>query len=100
MTKTAQQSSRDIWPIVLYPTGRVEVVFQYLASRPPFDDITQRNELRLRLIEVRGVDLPPSKLELRPSFELSVLADHTNRETIANALAWFYGRTKSASNVE
>ena len=99
MTKTADQPSRDIWPLVLYPAGRVEVVFQHLAARPPFDDIAQRNELRLRLTEVRGIDLPPSKLELRPGFDLSVLADRTNRDMIADALGWFYRRVKSASNV-
>jgi len=98
MAKTGHQQSRDIWPLVLYPAGRVEVVFQHLASRPPFDDIAQRNELRLRLTEVRGIDLPPSKLELRPAFALSVLADTTKRATIAETLEWFYRRVKSASN--
>jgi hypothetical protein len=61
--------------VALYPLRSCEVVFQYLASRAPFDDIQMRKEFRLRLNKIPGVELPASKIELRPSFPLSVLAD-------------------------
>lgn len=79
-----------IWPLVIYPSyGRAEVVFQYLLPRPPFDDVALRNELRLRLNEMPDVDLPESKLALRPSFELRVLTDERALSRLIAALEWF-----------
>jgi alkylated DNA nucleotide flippase Atl1 len=79
----------NIWPIVLYPLRSCEVVFQHLASRPPFDDIQMREELRQRLNKIPGVFLPTSKIELRPTFSLTILADSAARELFIEVLAWF-----------
>jgi hypothetical protein len=80
----------NIWPVTFYPLRSCEVVFQHLASRPPFDDIHLREEFRERLNKVPGVDLPASKIELRPAFPLEVLADARARELFIDALEWFY----------
>lgn len=69
----------NIWPVVLYPSGKCEVVFQHMSVRPPFDDVQLREEFRQKLNKIPGVDLPSSKLELRPGFPLSVLADEEAR---------------------
>ncbi len=77
-----------MWPMVLYPvSGTVEVVFQYLKDRAPFDDTEQRRELLRRLNEVDGIDLPEAKLELRPSFPLQAFA--AQGEAVCAALDWF-----------
>ncbi|MFJ7328809.1 DUF262 domain-containing protein [Streptomyces cyaneofuscatus] len=77
-----------VWPLGLYPvSGTVEVVFQYLKDRAPFDDTEQRRELLRRLNKVDGIDLPEAKLELRPSFPLTVFTEHS--EAICEALDWF-----------
>ncbi|GAA2950353.1 MULTISPECIES: GmrSD restriction endonuclease domain-containing protein [Streptomyces] len=77
-----------MWPFGIYPvSGTVEVVFQYLKDRAPFDDTEQRRELLRRLNKVDGVDLPEAKLELRPSFPLQVFAGQS--EAICEALDWF-----------
>ncbi|MFE9825343.1 DUF262 domain-containing protein [Streptomyces sp. NPDC005791] len=77
-----------MWPFVLYPvSGTVEVVFQYLKDRSPFDETEHRRELLHRLNKAEGVDLPEAKLELRPSFPLQVFA--TQSEAICEALDWF-----------
>jgi alkylated DNA nucleotide flippase Atl1 len=80
----------NIWPVVLYPTGKCEVVFQYMAARPPFDDMQLRQEFRERLNKIPGVELPIAKLELRPGFPLEVLADEEARTIFIDALTWFY----------
>jgi alkylated DNA nucleotide flippase Atl1 len=80
----------NIWPVTLYPLRSCEVVFQHLAARRPFDDIQVRDELRQRLNKITGVDLPASKIELRPAFPLTVLADPAAREIFIDALGWFY----------
>jgi hypothetical protein len=85
-----------IWPLTLYPGGgrggTVEVVFQHLAVRDPFTDRALRAELLSRLNELEGVDIPEGKLELRPSFRLALLEKVSNRELLAQTLAWFRDR--------
>ncbi|MEV5460337.1 DUF262 domain-containing protein [Streptomyces cellulosae] len=77
-----------IWPLAVYPvSGTVEVVFQYLKDRRPFDDTEQRRELLNRLNKIDGIDLPEAKLELRPSFPVGVFAEHG--EEICGVLDWF-----------
>lgn len=79
-----------IWPATLYPlSGKVEVVFQYLVSRPPFDDLRLREELRRRLNAIPGVDLPASKVALRPSFALRTLAENGGLSRAIEVLEWF-----------
>lgn len=85
-----------IWPLTLYPGsgrgGSAEVVFQYLSARDPFTDRALRAEFLRRLNELDGVDLPEGKLELRPSFRLSLLKEERNRGLLQDALTWFRDR--------
>ncbi|MGW3625998.1 GmrSD restriction endonuclease domain-containing protein [Streptomyces sp. NPDC000880] len=77
-----------MWPVAIYPvSGTVEVVFQYLKERSPFDDTEQRRELLQRLNKIDGIELPEAKLELRPSFPLRVFSEHG--EEICEVLDWF-----------
>ncbi|MYW05831.1 DUF262 domain-containing protein [Streptomyces sp. SID3343] len=84
---------KSIWPLAVYPTyggsGYVEVVFQYLAVRAPFDDPALRSELRTRLNRLDGVDIPVGKLALRPSFPMAVLGDPDNLSRLRDTLSWF-----------
>lgn len=82
------QDARNLWPIAIYPvTGTVEVVFQHLKRRPPFDDEPARRELMARMNEIEGIDLAEAKLDLRPSFPVEVFAEHS--EEICAVLEWF-----------
>ncbi|MFJ7259075.1 DUF262 domain-containing protein [Streptomyces globosus] len=79
---------QPLWPIALYPaSGTVDVVFQYLKRRPPFDDEPLRRELLDRFNAIDGIELAEAKLDLRPSFPLEVFADHS--EEICAVLEWF-----------
>lgn len=75
-----------IWPFALYPNGKVEVVFQYLASREPFTDPELRSELRRRLNSAPGIDMADKP---RPGFPVSVLADPVAYDIVQGALDWF-----------
>lgn len=85
----AREGVDSIWPLALYPSGRAEATFQYLKVRPPFDDVHLRQELMARLNAVDGIDLPEVKVGMRPSFELTVLADVEGVTGVLAALAWF-----------
>lgn len=84
-------SGSHIWPVVIYSSGSVEVVFQWLANRPPFDSRPLRDEFRKRLNMTGDVDLSESKLDSRPSFSVEVLADLRERARVSEALEWFMG---------
>ena len=78
------------WPFTIYPrTGTVEVVFQHMASRPPFDSEELRREFWAQLTGIPGITIPADRLLRRPSFKLSILADLTVRDQVIKALAWF-----------
>ncbi len=82
----------NIWPATIYPSGKFEIVFQHLSTRPPFDDITLREQFRQRLDALPGVKIAPAKLALRPGFPLDALVDVTAREALIEHLRWFHGQ--------
>ncbi|WP_348532826.1 DUF1524 domain-containing protein [Kitasatospora sp. MAP5-34] len=82
--------SRTVWPFAIYPVfGTVEVVFQHMRTRAPFDSPQLRQEFLQRLNRIEGINLAEAKLELRPSFPLEILASQANE--IREALTWFVG---------
>ncbi|RDI20201.1 DUF262 domain-containing protein [Lentzea flaviverrucosa] len=85
----------NIWPFAIYPSGRVEVVFQHMLGRPPFDQVVLREELRHRLNAAPGVDLPAAKIEKRPSFPVKALLDPKTRAIVRETLQWFYEQARS-----
>jgi alkylated DNA nucleotide flippase Atl1 len=79
----------SIWPLVIYPTGHLEVVFQYLSIRAPFDEIELRDEFRRRLNAVAGVDIPSAKLALRPNIRAALIITENALHSLGETLAWF-----------
>ena len=77
------QVDRELEPKAIQFTisvrARGDVVVQFGNMRhPPFDTEAARNELRLALNEMDGVDIPANKLRWWPTFPLSVLEDPRN----------------------
>jgi len=80
---------QETWPMTIYPrSGAVEVVFQHMRRRPVFDDLELREEFRDRLAKAEIV-IPDTKLNLRPSFPVALLADEARRAAVKDALDWF-----------
>jgi alkylated DNA nucleotide flippase Atl1 len=78
------------WPFTIYPrSGTVEVVFQHMASRPPFDSEELRREFWAQLTGIPGITIPADRLLRRPSFKLNILADSAVRDQVVEALRWF-----------
>lgn len=100
MSRTKSDPRGNIWPAAIYPSGKFEVVFQHLRSRPPFDDLARRDEFRRRLNEIDGVDLPSSKIERRPGFDVELLLDRPKRERLVEALAWFHAVANGNGTVQ
>lgn len=61
-------STPNLWPFTVYTNGSVELNFQAVRNRPPFDDLSLREDLRRRFTEIPGVTLGPVDDLRRPSF--------------------------------
>ncbi|SFN48854.1 6-O-methylguanine DNA methyltransferase, DNA binding domain [Pseudonocardia ammonioxydans] len=89
--------SEHFWPWAIKPTsGVVEVVFQHLTTRPPFDDTAVRDEFRTMVNKIPGVDIPISRLELRPSVPLALLGDEDGLQAACEAQRWFLERVRAS----
>jgi hypothetical protein len=84
------------WPFTIYPSGKVEVVFQHMANRPPFDDAELRVQFQKRLDSIQEIDIPSSKIALRPGFPLRLLVDAGIRDRVIEALAWYLDQLASS----
>lgn len=83
------------WTISVGTYGRLEVQFQQMQMKPPFDDESKRMELRRRLNEITGVDLPADKITKRPSISLSTLKEEAALKQCLEALNWFVEEVKA-----
>ena len=77
------------YPIALYTYGRIEIQFQHLRARSPFDDGDVRLELLRRVNTIPGVSFDPEVITRRPSIPLGLLAaDPTAVERLKEILDW------------
>lgn len=77
---------------VVYTNGWLEAQFQYLSSRPPFDDMALRREYANRLLAIKGVSFPTDDDTLtnrRPNIALSVFDDSGKVDQLVGVLDWF-----------
>jgi hypothetical protein len=74
--------------IAVWTYGRAEMQFQYLTTRPPFEDPSQRLELVRRLNQLPGVSIPDDAVSRRPAFDLSVLGDPAAMSLFTHGLDW------------
>jgi hypothetical protein len=73
----------------------VELQFQHMQRRPPFDDEGKRRELLRRLNEIPGIDLPDDAITRRPSISLSILAKPQVLGKFLETLDWFTEEVKA-----
>ena len=90
------------WLFGIYPggSGTIEVPFQYMKLRPPFDDTGLRDQLRTKLNDVEGIDIPPARLGLRPRFSLDLLGSSDVVERLAAVMTCFVETAREAAKAE
>lgn len=98
MARDGEGMADKVWPFTICPSGKVEVVFQWMTTRPPFDAIELREEFRRRLNEVPGVDLPAAKVSMRPGFSVELLV-HAGRDQLVRQLGWFFTEANRGGRV-
>jgi hypothetical protein len=70
----ARRGGQTRYFLACWTYGRVEILFQYLKTSGPFSSPASREELRLRLNEIPGVNVDPEAIEKRPRIVLATLA--------------------------
>jgi hypothetical protein len=89
---------REHYPIALYSNGWVEIQFQHLLHRAPFDDEQVRLDLLEQVNRIPGVAFGVDRISKRPSIRLSLLAaDPAAPEQLKRVLEWVEERAGRAS---
>ncbi len=77
------------YPVAVWTYGTIEVQFQHMQNRPPFDNLELRRELLDRLNGIHGISLPDDSLGRRPSFPIKVLTRDDHLDQFIAVLDWF-----------
>jgi hypothetical protein len=85
-------ASGYLFPFALYTYGTVEVQFQWMLRRPPFDAHERRVELQQKLNTIPGVEIPDDGLDKRPSIPLEALTDASALGAFLSAMDWSLSR--------
>lgn len=72
----------------LWTYGSVEICFQWLAGKAPFENIERRKELARRLNQIEGVNVAEQSLDKRPSFPMAVLGVPSRMELFLQTMNW------------
>ncbi len=74
----------------VWTSGGVELEFERMKTRPPFDQENLRADFATRLGQIPGMrELPVEMLEKRPNFPISLLADPSNLDQFLSVCDWY-----------
>ena len=94
---TVTKEGIEYYPIAVrtgYKNPHIQVQFEPLSKRPPFDDDKVRLKLLDQLNKVDGINLPKEGIAKYPSFHLRVLNEKSRLTKFLEALDWFIDRVK------
>jgi len=74
--------------ITVWTYGKVEIQFQWLKTRPPFDNELKRKELLDKLNQIPGINLPGDAITRRPSIPLSMFKEKAVLKQLLDILDW------------
>jgi hypothetical protein len=75
------------WFVSCWTYGSMEMQFQYMTGGP-FAQVAKREELRRRLNEVDGYNIPEDGITRRPRLDLALLKDAGRQRALLAALDW------------
>jgi len=78
----------DHYTFSVWTYGRIDIQFQFMRARPPFDFESKRIELIKRLNLIPNVSLPLDAINRRPSIPLALLKEETTLKLILETFDW------------
>ncbi len=82
--------NKNIFCFALWTEGSVEIYFQHMKTRPPFDDEGKRKELLDKLNLINGVTIPLDKISARPNFAIRLLVEQVELNKFIEAFNWYF----------
>ncbi len=89
-------NGESYWPISLSTYGNVEIQFQWLKLRYPFDNKSKRKEFLNRLNEISGINISDGMEDYRPKISLSVFTESAKLNQFFNVLEWVIQEIKTS----
>jgi hypothetical protein len=84
------------FPIAVWTNGKIEIQFQHMLRRIPFDAEDKRREFLDYLNSIDGINIPQDGIRRRPSFPISTLQDKTRLEQFLRVLDWYIEEVKNS----
>jgi hypothetical protein len=83
-----EHGEKGFYFFAVWTNGTVEIHFQYLQRRPPFDREQNRLELMRRLNLINGFNFTKDMVTRRPTRSLSLLKDPNALQKFQEAIEW------------
>ena len=90
MAPILETKGKSIFSFALWTDGTIEVYFQHMKGRVPFDDPEKRKELMDKLNTIPGVNLSYDRISARPTFPLRQLLEETSLMKFIEIFEWYY----------
>ena len=68
------------------------------SSRPPFDAISLREEFRVKLNQIAGIEISTAKLALRPNIRAELLTSDVALQKLVEHFSWFIDRVQEGES--
>ena len=88
-------NGEQYYPIAIWTYGKIEIQFQWLMNKSPFNDEMKRKELLMRLNQIPGVEIPEKAITRRPNILLSTFKDASSLRQLLETLDWAVQEIKS-----
>lgn len=82
--------------IAVWSNGYLELQFQHMRLRPPFDSEDSRREFCRMINHVPGANVPEDAIARRPSLPLDLLTTEEARKALMEAMDWFVKQVRDS----
>lgn len=86
----------EYYPFCIWTYGKVEMQFQWLLKRTPFDAESKRKELLDRLNMIPTINIPLEAITRRPNISLSALNNEDTLKQFLEVLDWVVQEIKKS----
>jgi hypothetical protein len=74
------------YPIAIWTYGKVEIQFQWLKTKPPFNNESKRKEIVNKLNQIPNVNIPEDAITRRPNIPLLTFKEDTSLKQFQEVL--------------
>jgi hypothetical protein len=90
------RENHDRYAFTLWSSGQIQVKFEVLAHRPPFEKVEMRQALQEKLNAIPGVSIAHDRLTKNPSVPLAALTSAADLQSFLDAMDWVFEEFRTA----